>query len=57
MFAQIIPFGPKVGPPGGHVFYIGLYRENMKILFHETTRLGALIFDMKHYLVDLNQVC
>ena len=29
-FVQIMPLVPKMGPPGGHMFYIGLYRENMK---------------------------
>ena len=44
--------------PGGHRFYIGFYREkNEKIFLSETTRLWALIFGMKHHLVDLNQVC
>ena len=33
--------------PGGHMFYIGLYRENVKKIFlSETTRPRALIFDM-----------
>ena len=27
MFVQIIPQGPKMAPPRGHMFYIGLYRE------------------------------
>ena len=29
-------------PPGGHMFEIGLHRENMS----ETTRIQALIFGM-----------
>ena len=45
--------------PGGHMFYIGLYGENMKLLtfLSETTRPRALIFGMEHHLVDLYQVC
>ena len=44
--------------PGVHMFYIGLYRENMKKIFLcETTRPRALIFVMKHHLVNLYQVC
>ena len=40
------------------MFYIGLFRENMKkILLSETIRPRALIFGMKHHLVDLYQVC
>ena len=44
--------------PGGHLFYIGLYREqHVKIFLSETTRPRALSFDMKYHLVDLYQVC
>ena len=33
--------------PGGHIFYIDLYKENHeKIVLSETTRLRALIFGM-----------
>ena len=40
------------------MLYIGLYRENHeKIFLSETTRPRALIFGMKHYLVDLQKVC
>ena len=40
------------------MFYIGLYRENgKKIFFSETTEPRALIFGMKHHLVNLYQVC
>ena len=41
------------------MFYIGLYRENVKkkILLSETNRLRALIGGMYHHLVDLYQVC
>ena len=42
----------------GHMFYIVLYRENLKKIFlSEITRPRALIFDMLHHLVDLYQVC
>ena len=37
---------------------MGFYREkHEKIFLSETTRPRALIFGMKHYLVDLYQVC
>ena len=40
------------------MFYIGLYREKHENIFlSETTRPRALIFGMKHHLVDLYQVC
>ena len=40
--------GFKNGPaPGGHMLYIGLYREqHEKIFLSETTRPRALMFDM-----------
>ena len=54
MFVQIMPKGPKMAPPQGHMFFIGLYiGRNMD----ETTRPRALIFGMQHYLVNLYQVC
>ena len=31
--------------------------KTLKILLFETRRPGALIFGMKHHLVDLYQVC
>ena len=44
--------------PGGHMFYIGLYRgKHEKIFLSETIRLRALIFGMQHHLVDLYKVC
>ena len=44
--------------PQGHMFYIGLYWEKpAKIFLSETTWPMALIFCMKHYQVDLYQVC
>ena len=40
------------------MFYIGLYREKMKKIFlSKTIRPRALIFGMKHHLVNLYQVC
>ena len=40
------------------MLYIGLYREqHEKIFLSETTRPRALLFGMKHHLVDLYQVC
>ena len=30
--------------PGGNMFYIGLYRENVKKILSETTEPRALIF-------------
>ena len=39
------------------MFYIGLYRESIKIFLSETTRPRALIFGMKHHLVNLWIVC
>ena len=39
--------GQKWACPGGHMFYIGLYRENMKKIFlSEATRPKVLIFGM-----------
>ena len=40
------------------MFYIGLYREkHEKIFLSGTTNHLALIFFMKHHLVDLYHVC
>ena len=39
------------------MFYIGLYRENMKKIFlSETTRPRAMIFRLWHYPVDATKV-
>ena len=47
-----------MGPPPGHMFCIDLYREKrQKIFLSETKRPRALIFGMKHHLVDIYQVC
>ena len=57
-FIQIMTLGSKMVLSRGHIFYIGLYREHKKKIFSsETTKPSALIFVMKHYLVDLFQVC
>ena len=48
----------KMGPPRGHMFYLGLYREHMKKIFlSEITGPRSLIFSMCNHLVDLYQVC
>ena len=48
----------KNGPPRGHMFYIGLYREKHgKIFSSETSSPRVLIFGMKHHVVNLYQVC
>ena len=50
--------GAKNGPVAGHMFYIDLYREkDEKKILSETTRPRALIFGMKHHLVNLYRVC
>ena len=55
-FVQIMPRGQIW--PRGHMFYTGLYREkHEKIFLSKTTRPSALIFNMKHHLVNLYQVC
>ena len=44
--------------PVGHMFYIVLYREkHEKIFLSETKRPRALIFGMKHHIVNIYQVC
>ena len=44
--------------PRGHMFYIGLYKQNMKKSSDfKTLRPRALIFDMKPRVMDLYQVC
>ena len=50
--------GAKNGPARGITCYTGLYREKHgKIFLPETIRHRALIFVMKHHLVDHYQVC
>ena len=42
----------------GHMFYIVIYRGKHETIFlSETTSSRALIFGMKHHLVNLYQVC
>ena len=38
--------GPKMAQPGGHMFYIGLYRTKHEKNLPETIRPRALIFGM-----------
>ena len=53
-----MPQVAKLAPLGSHMFYVGLYRENLeKIFLSETTGPRVLIFGMLHYLVNLYQVC
>ena len=48
-----MPLGPKMALPRGHMFYTGLYKEKPeKIFSSKTTRPRALIFGMKHHLVN-----
>ena len=45
------------GAKNGHRFYISFYREkHEKTFLSETIKPRALIFGMKHHLVDLYQV-
>ena len=45
-------------PPRGHMFSIGLNREQHEKIFSSATiRPRALIFGKKYHLVDLYQVC
>ena len=44
--------------PWGLMLYTGIYMEKRKKkILPETTTRRALIFGMKHHLVDLYQVC
>ena len=53
-----MPLGPKMGTPRGHMFYISLYRVNMKQIFlSETRRPRVPILDMQRHLMDLYQDC
>ena len=49
--------GAKIGPTRGHLLKISLYREKHEKISSKTTRPRALIFGMKHHLVNLYQVC
>ena len=46
-----MPLGPKMDPPRGHMFYIGLYKEKLKKKYCLKPQ------GMKHHLSDLYQVC
>ena len=47
-----------MGPPlGSHVLHWLILGKHEKIFLSETARPKALICGMKHYLVDLYQVC
>ena len=53
-----MPWGPKLVPLWGHMFYIGLFKKkHEKIFVSETTRPRALMFGIKHHLANLCQVC
>ena len=49
--------GLKTVKPRGHMFYIGLYRQTHQQLLSETTRPRALVFGMKHHIMNLCQAC
>ena len=58
MSSKYAPWAKHCPAPGGHMFYIGLYRgKHSKIFLHETIKPRALIFGIKHDLVDPYQVC
>ena len=48
----MISLGLKMAASWGHLFYVGLYRENMK----EYSCHRALVFGVSHNLVNLYQV-
>ena len=53
----MMSLGSKLAPPrGSQLRNIGTKKENFKI-FSETRKGRALIFGMKHLLVDLYQDC
>ena len=50
--------GAKNGlPQGSHVLHRHIKGKHEKVFLSETTRPRALIFGMKHHLVNLNHVC
>ena len=53
----MMPLGSKLAPPrGGHKFETyEQRRKTLKFFFSETRKCRALIFGMKHLLVDLYQ--
>ena len=61
---HMMPLGSKLAPPRGgggggvsQVRNIGTKKENLKFFFSETRKCRALIFGMKHLLVDFYQDC
>ena len=55
----MMPLGSKLARPrGGHKFEtLEQRRKTLKFFFSETRKCRALIFGMKHLLVDLYQDC
>ena len=55
----MMPLGSKLAPPqGGHKSETWEQRgKTLKFFFSETRKCRALIFGMKHLLVDLYQDC
>ena len=54
----MMPWGQKWLRPGGHKFETKEQRrKTLKFFFSETRKCRALIFGMKHLLVDLYQDC
>ena len=56
----MMPLGSKLAPPqggGSQVRNIEQRRKALKFFFSETRKCRALIFGMKHLLVDLYQDC
>ena len=55
----MMPLGSKLAWPrgGSQVQNIGTRRKTLKFFFSETRKCRALIFGMKHLLVDLYQDC
>ena len=55
VFFKLCPWGKKWPSPAGHIVYIG--RNMKKIFSSEITRPRALMFGMKHHLVNVYQIC
>ena len=55
----MMPLGSKLAPPGGGVTSSKQEqtRKTLKFFFSETGKCRALIFGMKHFLVDSYQDC
>ena len=53
-----MPLWLKEGPtPGSHVLHRLIQGKKEQIFLSEATRPKALIFGMKHHLMDFNLVC